>query len=127
MNAPRNPSRSATRSAASPARQPKGRPTGGQFAAKANPECETELSADQPVCTVRPTGTETWWLDGQRHRPDTRPGVLGHLVDGGDYEVAERAFDNPNLPDAARTVIILSRQVWHIIDNTHYEIRGGIT
>jgi len=84
----------------------------------------TEVSS---TLTVWPDGTEEWYRNGQRHRPDTRPGVLGHLVDGGDYEVAERAFDNPNLPDAARTVIILSRQVWHIIDNTHYEIRGGIT
>jgi len=35
MNAPRTPTR-----------QPKGQPTGGQFAAKANPECETELDIE---------------------------------------------------------------------------------
>jgi len=35
------------RSAASPARQPKGQPTGGQFAAKSNPECDVEISTDQ--------------------------------------------------------------------------------
>jgi len=49
MNAPHTTSRSTNRSAASPARQPKGQPTGGQFAAKANPECNIELSADTSV------------------------------------------------------------------------------
>lgn len=31
-----------------PARQPAGVPVGGQFAAKSNPECDVELSADEP-------------------------------------------------------------------------------
>jgi len=66
MNTPR----STSRSAASPARQLKGQPTGGQFAAKANPECETELGTDQPVCTVLPDGTQEWRLYGKRHRAD---------------------------------------------------------
>jgi len=71
MNDPRTPSRSA----ASPARQPKGQPTGGQFAANANPECETEPDADQPVCTVLSDGTQEWTLDGKRHRID-EPAVI---------------------------------------------------
>jgi len=43
-----------------PARQPKGRPTGGQFAAKSNPESEIELTHFGPapiLAAVSPTTT----------------------------------------------------------------------
>jgi len=53
-----------------PARQPQGQPTGGQFAAKSNPECEVELDGSQPARTVLPNGTVEWRLDGLLHRDD---------------------------------------------------------
>jgi len=42
-----------------PARQPKGRPTGGQFAAKANPESDIELPYSGLVPTVSPISPTT--------------------------------------------------------------------
>jgi len=66
MNTPRTTSRSAT----SPARQPKGQPTGGQFAAKANPEGDVELSTSDSKPGPLPRinlSTDDWrvghWLD----------------------------------------------------------------
>ncbi len=55
--------------ATNPNRQPKGQPTGGQFAAKANPESEVELGVEsRPTKSVSPDGTERWILNGQLHR-----------------------------------------------------------
>jgi len=62
--------------ATNPNRQPKGQPTGGQFAAKANPEPEVELGAEpKPTKSVGPDGTERWHLNGQLHR-DEGPAVI---------------------------------------------------
>lgn len=58
-------------STTNPNRNPKGQPTGGQFAAKSNPESEVELADQlQPVVTVEPNGTQVWRLNGQLHRDD---------------------------------------------------------
>ena len=59
-----------------PSRQPQGQPTGGQFAARSSPEAEVELADQpQPVMETRPDGTETWRLNGNRHR-DGGPAVV---------------------------------------------------
>lgn len=53
-----------------PVRQPAGVPTGGQFAAKSNPEAEFELEDIQPTQVLDPDGTESWWQHGELHRDD---------------------------------------------------------
>ncbi len=61
--------------ATNPNRQPQGQPTGGQFAAKANPESDTELADQpQPEMAIERDGTRVWRLDGHLHR-DGGPAV----------------------------------------------------
>jgi hypothetical protein len=60
---------------ATPTRQPAGVPTGGQFAARSNPEAEFELEEIQPTRIVDPDGTESWWQHGELHR-DGGPAVV---------------------------------------------------
>jgi hypothetical protein len=78
-----------------PTRQPAGVPTGGQLAAKSNPECVLDLDdilgtnptvlhvdgtrewyhgdqlhRDVLPAVIRPDGTQEWWWNGHRHRED---------------------------------------------------------
>jgi len=52
---------------------------------------------------------DRWVRLGVVKNSSTRLKALRYLVNDGDYEVAILALANPNLPDAVRTVIILSR------------------
>jgi len=52
---------------------------------------------------------DRWVRSGVAKNPSTSLKALKYLVNDGDYEVATLALANPNLPDAVRTVIILSR------------------
>ncbi|MDA8359046.1 MAG: hypothetical protein M0Z95_22720 [Actinomycetota bacterium] len=60
-----------------PTRQPAGVPTGGQFAARSNPECEIDLGAagleavtgDDAPTVVHPDGSEEWYQHGERPSP----------------------------------------------------------
>jgi len=52
---------------------------------------------------------DRWVRLGVAGNPSTSSKALKYLVNDGDYEVATLALANPSLPDAVRTVIILSR------------------
>jgi len=79
--------------------QPKGQPGGGQFAAKSNPECKTELDEPQPVRTVDRYGTERWYLNGQLHRTDG-PAVV--YADGTQEWLINGQLHRPDGPAATQ-------------------------
>ena len=91
----------ATSSPAHP-RQPKGQPTGGQFAAKSNPEADIELGAVSPGDDLAEPPQRSRPARSDVHRPvdltpedyewvgayDNQPDAGSYVGPGGDFEVA---------------------------------------
>ena len=93
-------------------RQPKGQPTGGQFAAKSNPEADIELEPSWPGLTreveqVGQAGTVRWRdADGKlQDPPDGAPAVRWSHPDGSvEYEAHYQAGDLQDPPDGSPAV-----------------------
>jgi hypothetical protein len=86
-------------------RQPSGTPVGGQFAGKANPEPDVELSGDL-AAAIRPNQQLYYWLEDVRsrldagERPDRITGPFGtHGVVYGEEDGEEYAVIGFALPD----------------------------
>ena len=79
-----------------PSRQPQGQPTGGQFAAKSNPECEVELDGTQEGRQSHRT-IEPEWTDEELIVDDLR----AMLVDAGS---SSASYDGPDFKEMAKGV-----------------------